>query len=307
MTSRTENARKRKQTAEGLEVVVSSDNDRSKSKSKARRVSTDALASTIAFRQTTEKASVAPAAAPAIAPPASMEIIGMLIQDLALSDKAKVNDALAALKVDLVKDKKKCESFVTAGGCLALVQLLKKCLDKAMKKIPQCDQVAKLNKSAELTTLHKTLIVIDSLTFHHDESEVVIAAIGGAEAVVKAMKTFPKCQALQEGGCVALRNLTCRNGTGKKKAIESGGIEVLLTAVNNHLGSPDVCENACWALSNIVEESKENTELLITLGGGAAVAKVRRKWLDNDEVQTEVRDLNNLIVAEMKAWGGLGR
>jgi hypothetical protein len=51
-----------------------------------------------------------------------------------------------------------------------------------------------------------------------------------------------------------------------------------------------------------VEGSKENTGLLITLGGGAAVAKVRQKWPDNDEIQTQVRRLANCFVAEWKAW-----
>jgi hypothetical protein len=154
----------------------------------------------------------------------------------------------------------------------------------------------------ELTTLSKTLGVIVRLTFRHEESCVGIAAIGGAEAVVKAMKTFPKCKRLQEVACAALHNLINKNVTAKKKAIESGGIEVVLAAINNHLGSSFVCERACKALLNIVNGSKENTVLLISLCGGAAVAKVRTKWLDNNDLQCWVRKLANLIASEMKAW-----
>jgi hypothetical protein len=97
--------------------------------------------------------------------------------------------------------------------------------------------------------------------------------------------------------------LACDNATGKKQAIELGGIELLLAAIARHVDSAGVCEKACWALFNIVYDSNENTRLLISLGGGAAVAKVRTKWPDNTRVQTQVRRLNNLIVlAEMKAW-----
>jgi hypothetical protein len=39
----------------------------------------------------------------------------------------------------------------------------------------------------------------------------------------------------------------------------------------------------------MVGGSKGRTELLIDLGGGAAVAKVRKEWLDNNDVQTQVR------------------
>jgi hypothetical protein len=93
-----------------------------------------------------------------------------------------------------------------------------------------------------------------------------------------------------------------QNDIGMEKVIESGGIEVLLAAINNHSGSAILCQNACSALIKIVIGSKENTRLLISLGGGAAAAKVRSKWPNNNDVQTIVRRLNNFIVAEMNAW-----
>jgi hypothetical protein len=105
----------------------------------------------------------------------------------------------------------------------------------------------------------KTLAVIIVLTFWRHESRVVgITAIGGVEAVVKVMKTFPKCEALQKGACFVLGNLANdTNVTGQKNIIESGGIETLLSAANNHLNTADVCESVCWALSRIVRGSKE--------------------------------------------------
>jgi hypothetical protein len=224
-----------------------------------------------------------------------------LIQDLFHSDSAKVYAALDALEINLDEAENKCEDLVTAGGCFALVCLMQNCLDKAIDRIPACDQVTELNELVELTTLNKTLDVIIDLTFQHDESEVAIAKIGGAEVVVKVMKTFPKCQALQDKACRALINLACCS-VGIANAIESGGIQVILAAINNHLVSADVCQRACWALHNIVNGSNENTGLLITLGGATAVAKVRNKWPNNDNVQTQVRCLNTLIVAEMKTW-----
>jgi hypothetical protein len=194
------------------------------------------------------------------------------------------------LFLDLGKDDKRRESFVTAGGCFVLVQLLKNFLNKAIDELPSCDQVTELNELVELATLRKTLAVIINLTHQYAESRVGITVIGGVEAVVKLMKTFPKCQALQEGACASLMNLTS-GSIGLAKAVESGGIKMLLAAVNNHLGSLYICKRSCWALNTIVNGSKENTELLITLDGGAAVARVRRKWPDNDKVQTQVRRL----------------
>jgi hypothetical protein len=305
MSSRTEkNARKRKQTAENPEVVVSSDDDQNKSK--ARRVSTDAVASTATaatLQVDTPVASeeVTAANAASIEHAETYKSIGKMIQDLAHSDNAKVNAALDALFLDLDNDKKKCEKIQAVGGCFVLVEVLKKFLDKAIARIPACNQVTELNEVAELKTLHKACTVIIRLTFLHDESRVGISAIGGVEAVVKVMKTFPKCQALQECACGALRNLACCS-VGIANAIESGGIQDILAAINNHLVSADVCRRACCTLNNIVSGSKENTELLISLGGATAVVQVRRKWTDNNDVQTQVRKLNGLIVAEMKTW-----
>jgi hypothetical protein len=98
---------------------------------------------------------------------------------------------------------------------------------------------------------------------------------------------------VQEYACKVLINLAYCS-TGVTKAIESGGIKVILAAINNHLGSAEVCGYACWALFNIVFDNKENTELLISLGGEAAVSKVKTKWPDLEEVHLEA--LLDLIV-----------
>jgi hypothetical protein len=98
------------------------------------------------------------------------------------------------------------------------------------------------------------------------------------EAADKIMKTFPECQRLQLFPSCALRNLTLLNIGTEKAAV-----------VTNHLGSAILCANACWALKNIAVKSKENICLIISLGGGATMAKVRAKWLNNEDVQRFVR------------------
>jgi hypothetical protein len=145
------------------------------------------------------------------------------------------------------------------------------------------------------------LNVILGLTYYLEESRVGISSLGGVEAVLKVMKTFPKCQALQENACVVLGNLALCN-LGRKKIVESDGLHILLAAVNNHLDSLKVCEYACRALSNMVEENKEHTELLIKLGGATAVAKVKEEWPDNEDVQDQVQRLAKLLAAEMNSW-----
>jgi hypothetical protein len=231
-----------------------------------------------------------------------MESSGQIIQDLFHSDNTKVSDALDALDLLLGNDKKNRESFVAAGGCLALVRLLKDRLKKARKKIPVCDQVTELNESPELETLHKTLRIIITLTLYYNESKVGISSVGGVEAAVKVMKTFPKCQALQVCVCIVLSNLTWCN-LGKKKAVETGAMEVLLTAIHHHLDTINVCHYGCIALSNIIDKSsEENIRLFISLGGATAVAKLRVKWPDDNDIRAWVRNHAKLIGTEMKSW-----
>jgi hypothetical protein len=59
-----------------------------------------------------------------------------------------------------------------------------------------------------------------------------ITAIGGVEAVVKVLQSFPKYHDLQWRGCRVLHNLVCCS-IAVAKAIELGEIEHLLLAAVN--------------------------------------------------------------------------
>jgi hypothetical protein len=291
--------------------LVSNDDAQSPQESKARLRSVSTNASTVTLTTNEAASTTNTIPTPGAGHDDSLQRIGKLIQDFSHSDNAKVNDALYTLY--LLAEPKTSDSVVAAGGCLALVLLVKGCLNKATGKIPACHQVTELNELAELKTLCRSLRVITDLTNMQNVIMDAITAVGGVEAVVEVMKQFPKCRALQSSACDAIRNLA-RCSIGKNQAVETGGIKVLLAAINNHLSSALVCERACWALSNIVTGSKENTELLIFLGGATAVAKVRTMWQNNDAVQTMVGGPNNdevqtrvgrlakLISVELATW-----
>jgi hypothetical protein len=287
--------RKRKPTAEVPEAVVRSDDQ---SKSKARRVSTDAQAATIASDETNEEVTTANAESVY-----SMESIGQMIQDLSNSDNAKVLATLLILILDLDEDKRKWENIQAVGGCHAIVQLVKNCLDRVIARIPACDfdKVTATGDLPELETIDKSLNLILSLTYHLGGRTV--ASIGGVEAVVKTMKTFPNCQNLQETACCVLGNLLFCS-IGQKKALETDAMGVLLDALENHLDADTVCANVCFTLHKIVAASKENTELFISSGGVTTVAKVREEWPDDDmsHVHEAVRKLMEPVVKQLSCW-----
>jgi hypothetical protein len=71
--------------------------------------------------------------------------------------------------------------------------------------------------------------------------------------------------------------------------------------VRRYVG-PNSSRAVCGALADIVTGSKENTVLLISLGGAAVVADVTAKWPDNNKVQSRLRRLATLIAAETNNW-----
>jgi hypothetical protein len=231
----------------------------------------------------------------------SMERVGQLLRDISHSDNAKVIAALDALYVNHDEDEKKCELINALDGCPALVQLLKDSLKKATEKFPQqerAQQVSEVTEAEELHTLFQSLCVISSLAAGNDESKAKISLVGGAvKAVVKVMKSFPKCHDLQMVSCCTLGNLTYSD-IGAKEAVEADAMVVLLKAANNHLDIGCVCAYTCWALSNIIHGSNENTKELIRCHGATAVIKIKEKWPADIIIQTWVQSL----AKAMNSW-----
>jgi hypothetical protein len=304
MASLSENTRKRKQTTTGPEIVVSSDDDQSKSK--ARRVSTDASASIAALLQVdtpvvTERVTTANASSKGSGE--SLQCIGKMIQDLIHSDNAKVNAALDALNLNLDGAKKKCEKkcdkIRAVGGCFVLFHLMNKCLDEAIDIMPACDRVTELYELDALVILDKTLRLITNLTFNQYDRKVEMADIGVMEAAIKVMQTFPNCQSLQVCACGTLASLVRNNTSSKANAIESSGVELLLAAVNKHLNSAIVCENASNALANIVSGGKESRigkANAIKSGGIEILLAAINKHLDSPAVcENACRALRSIV------------
>jgi hypothetical protein len=289
------NARKRKTTTEEPKAVVSSTDDQSKSK--ARRVTTDASAALLRAVATSTADDTSAFDAKRSE---SMESIGAFIQDLFHSDNVKVKASLDALYQDLHENDKR-DIFVAAGGYVAVVQVVKDCLKKATEKILAYARVTKLSALDELRTLDKSLALIFYLTHHHNEISNGISSVGGVEAFVKVMKTFPKCLDLQKRACVVLCNLS-HCSIGNKKAVASGSMDVLLAAVKNNLHSTEVCHTACLALSRIIADSKENTALFISSGGVTTVAEVKMEWPDDNDIKEAVRLLMIPVLKELNSW-----
>jgi hypothetical protein len=148
------------------------------------------------------------------------------------------------------------QTGITAiGGVEVVVKVMKtfpKC--QILRTCSACNQVKEWCAVAKLTTLLKTLYVITNLTFQHKESQVGITAVGGMEAVVKVMKTFPKCQILQRSACGVLANLTYRNVTATKQVKGPDGFAVvLLELMDNCLNMANDRIPSCDQVVELIE------------------------------------------------------
>ena len=79
-------------------------------------------------------------------------------------------------------------------------------------------------------------------------NQVKIAAAGGIESILNAMKQHAQHESVQENGRAALWNLADGNADNKAKIAAAGGIESMLNAMKQHAQHESVQEQSCAAL-----------------------------------------------------------
>ena len=103
-------------------------------------------------------------------------------------------------------------------------------------------------------------------------------AAGGIDVIVRAVDAHINDENLCFVGCAALSTMslngkgivssTTKNSNdepcdfiaeGQMKAVTVGGIEAVIKAINSHVHNPDVCENGCYALYNMIFDNGKKT------------------------------------------------
>jgi len=85
---------------------------------------------------------------------------------------------------------------------------------------------------------------------HNDDNQVKIAALGGIQAILKAMGAHADNAEVQEEACGALKSLAA-NSANKVKIATLGGVEAIHNAMGAHPDVDGVQEQACGALYNL--------------------------------------------------------
>jgi len=106
----------------------------------------------------------------------------------------------------------------------------------------------------------QALSKLGALAVHGDKNKVALAARGGIEAVVDAMKKHFTNPAVHDAGLWALLNLAAHAETSVAIAAK-GGIDVVVRAMSAHRSNVGVQARGCWALENVADSVPEKVVL----------------------------------------------
>jgi hypothetical protein len=104
------------------------------------------------------------------------------------------------------------------------------------------------------------------LNLSSDAEEQILADSNVVEAVIKTMRHYPDAMGLQENALGVLQNLSMRNVASKQTIAEAGGINAVIAAIKEFMGSPTVLERAfstMWSLAVL-----ESNQIEIANAGG---------------------------------------
>ena len=114
-------------------------------------------------------------------------------------------------------------------------------------------------------------------------SYILVAAVT-LEAVIQCMQSYPGHVGVQVEGCFALMCLALE-GAHKVRAVEAGGINVILAAMAQHRDSTEVQEQGCWALGSVAANNPANQRTIAEKGGIEAVFHAMTQHSHHEGVQ----------------------
>jgi len=97
-------------------------------------------------------------------------------------------------------------------------------------------------------------------------NQTAVAAVGGIEAVVAALRAHPSVEAVQRSGCLALSSLVDGHAANQTAVAAVGGIETVLAALRTHPSVEAVQIGGFLALSSLVTNHSLNFCAVANMG-----------------------------------------
>ena len=99
------------------------------------------------------------------------------------------------------------------------------------------------------------------------ENQKLIAAAGGIEAAVAAMKQHASNGWVQMNGCGALQNIAYNNAETQSLIAAAGGIEAVVAAMKQHASNARVRKYGCGTLWAIASNNSDHHDAMCNISG----------------------------------------
>jgi hypothetical protein len=140
----------------------------------------------------------------------------------------------------------------------------------AVVKLLQGPQPVDAKLSTACITRLRGLMLTSKGRFSPDGT-VEVMSVGGATAILSAMRSHVSAEDVQQGGCQALHSLMRKSPEGQAAVLSAGGVKAVVAAMRAHPSVEKVQFYAIGALFNLVRNSPGGQAAVLVAGGVAAV------------------------------------
>jgi len=200
------------------------------------------------------------------------DIQKLIMEDLSSNDANIVKKTLTELANSCLNNEKGSDTnrkaIFNAGGHALIVLAMKKWHDNFLIQAEACRALQNI-----------------SCFVSHETVVVPIVSIGGIEAVLSSMKTFPDVQSVQRSGCGALIVFICnKEDSAKHLVLKLGELSTVINAMKAFPNNVDIQKCVCMMLYEISRWSETKTGIG-KAGGIVAIASAIENHPDSDDVQ----------------------
>ncbi|XP_037314104.2 armadillo repeat-containing protein 6 [Pungitius pungitius] len=125
-----------------------------------------------------------------------------------------------------------------------------------------------------------------------------ICDLGGLKLIMRLLAdSYEKAELVRQVLC-AIRAVS-GNDDVKDAVVNSGGVQLIVIAMNRHMNNPAVCEHGCACLSVLALRKPENCKVIMENGGALAAVEAMKTHTDAVNVQKQACMVMRNLVSRM--------
>ncbi|XP_019620441.1 PREDICTED: armadillo repeat-containing protein 6-like [Branchiostoma belcheri] len=170
--------------------------------------------------------------------------------------------------------------------------------NKALETLLACLTACK----GDAGTTSEVCLTLSRLAVRNEFCQAIVD-LGGLDLVLNVMRDNVRHQALASRG-ISLLKAIAGNDDVKTKIVQTGGMELIITALNIHIGVAQVCEEGCAALCALALRNTDNVKAIMAANGAEAVVQAMKVHMDKSSVQKQGCMAIRNLVARTRDFAG---